>query len=806
MSVAIQTRAVTSLELDKVLTMLADQTTCEAARQMALHLMPVTSAAEAQRLMAYTADANRLTNRYGTPSTQNVRDCTAALDRARIGGQLPIPELLNIRHLLESIRRMMAWKRQSEEETTALDYLFSCLTSFKPLEDELSTAIQDEETLADAASPALAEIRRKIRANQQRVRTQLDNMIRSSTYQKVLQDAIVTMRDGRYVVPVKAEFRSEVRGLVHDTSASGATVFIEPMAVVEANNEIKVLESQEKKEIDRILYALSASVGSCAEAISRSYEVLVELDLYFAKSRLADKMRASVPVITDDRKVRLIRARHPLIDPEKIVPVDVTLGIDFDTLVITGPNTGGKTVLLKTVGLLTLMMMCGLMVPASDGSSLSVFSEVLSDIGDEQSIEQSLSTFSAHMTNIVSILKEAGPESLILLDELGAGTDPVEGAALAISVIEKLRSLGCRVVATTHYPELKLFALETDGVVNGSCEFDVATLRPTYRLLIGVPGRSNAFAISEKLGLDADIIANAQSHISSENRRFEDVVAELDTARQDLEKEYTSAHMLNLEAERLRKENQDYRDRLEREKEAEIDKAREKARAIVEQVRFQADQLMNELEELKRQKDSAAFSEKTAEMRQKVRSGIRKLYDSADPVTGRTREKMPGSRPVHRGDTVIVPQFNKEGTVLTDPDKDGYVTVQAGIIKTKVPAADLRPVDQSDRRVTLNNQKVSFKRSQPQSSSDGSRGGMRRSSTEVDVRGMTSDEAIVEVDRFLDQSVLNHVGSVTIIHGKGTGTLRAAIQQHLKRHPSVKSYRTGTYGEGDTGVTIAELK
>ena len=806
MSVAIQTRAVTSLELDKVLTMLADQTTCEAARQMALHLMPVTSAAEAQRLMAYTADANRLTNRYGTPSTQNVRDCTAALDRARIGGQLPIPELLNIRHLLESIRRMIAWKRQSEEETTALDYLFSCLTSFKPLEDELSTAIQDEETLADAASPALAEIRRKIRANQQRVRTQLDNMIRSSTYQKVLQDAIVTMRDGRYVVPVKAEFRSEVRGLVHDTSASGATVFIEPMAVVEANNEIKVLESQEKKEIDRILYALSASVGSCAEAISRSYEVLVELDLYFAKSRLADKMRASVPAITDDRKVRLIRARHPLIDPEKIVPVDVTLGIDFDTLVITGPNTGGKTVLLKTVGLLTLMMMCGLMVPASDGSSLSVFSEVLSDIGDEQSIEQSLSTFSAHMTNIVSILKEAGPESLILLDELGAGTDPVEGAALAISVIEKLRSLGCRVVATTHYPELKLFALETDGVVNGSCEFDVATLRPTYRLLIGVPGRSNAFAISEKLGLDADIIANAQSHISSENRRFEDVVAELDTARQDLEKEYTSAHMLNLEAERLRKENQDYRDRLEREKEAEIDKAREKARAIVEQVRFQADQLMNELEELKKQKDSAAFSEKTAEMRQKVRSGIRKLYDSADPVTGRTREKMPGSRPVHRGDTVIVPQFNKEGTVLTDPDKDGYVTVQAGIIKTKVPAADLRPVDQSDRRVTLNNQKVSFKRSQPQPSSGGSRGGMRRSSTEVDVRGMTSDEAIVEVDRFLDQSVLNHVGSVTIIHGKGTGTLRAAIQQHLKRHPSVKSYRTGTYGEGDTGVTIAELK
>ena len=547
-------------------------------------------------------------------------------------------------------------------------------------------------------------------------------------------------------------------------------------------------------------------MGSYAEAISRSYEVLVELDLHFAKSRLADKMKASVPQITGDRKIKLIRARHPLIDPEKIVPVDVTLGIDFDTLVITGPNTGGKTVLLKTVGLLTLMMMCGLMIPAADGSSLSVFDEVLSDIGDEQSIEQSLSTFSAHMTNIVSILEAAGESSLVLLDELGSGTDPVEGAALAISIIEKIRERDCRIMATTHYPEIKLYALETRGVVNGSCEFDVETLRPTYRLLIGVPGRSNAFAISEKLGLDPEIIDSARERISSENQRFEDVVSELETARQNLEKEYTSAHMLNQEAERLRQENQAYREQLEKEKEAEIEKAREKARSIVEQVRYQADQLMNELEELKKQKDSASFSEKAAKMRQSYRSGIRKLYDSADPVTGQEKQNHSHNRALKRGDIVIIPEFNKEGTVLTDENKDGYVMVQAGIIKIKAPAADLRLVDRSDRKVTVNNQKVSFKRNTAASGGGRGSSGSGRSSTEVDVRGMTTDEAIMEVDRFLDSCVLSHIGTVTVIHGKGTGTLRAAIQQHLKRHPSVRSFRTGVYGEGENGVTIVELK
>ncbi len=799
-----------SLELHKVLAMLAAETTCEGARVQAEQLAPVTGYEDTVKLMNYTADANRLTNRYGTPSAQNVRDCSGSLERARIGAQLSIPELLSVLHLAQTVRGMASWKRQSEEEVTALDYLFTCLTVAKPLEDALKNAIIDEENIADTASPELADIRRKIRSTQQRVRSQLDNMIRSASYQKYLQEQIVTIRDGRYVVPVKAEFRGEIKGLVHDTSASGATVFIEPMGVVEANNEVKVLESREKKEIDRILLELSAVVGSYAAELTRSYETLVELDLYFAKSRLADKMKAVVPHITNDRAVNLVRARHPLIDREKIVPVDIRLGQDFDTLVITGPNTGGKTVLLKTVGLLTLMMMCGLMVPAADGSSLSVFDEVFSDIGDEQSIEQSLSTFSAHMTNTVAILRQAGERSLVLLDELGAGTDPVEGAALAISIIERLRQLDCRVMATTHYPEIKMYALETEGVVNGSCEFDVATLRPTYRLLIGVPGRSNAFAISEKLGLDPDIIDTARGYISNENRRFEDVVTELETARQDLEKEYTSAHMLNQQAEQLRLENERYRRQLEKEKEAEIEKARQQARSIVEQVRFSADQLMEELEELRRQKDSADFGDRAAKAKQNYRARMRKLYESADPVTARSREEYKLPRSLKRGDAVLITDLNKEGTVITDQDRDGYVTVQAGIIKTRVPAEQLRLLDRSDRNVTVDGKKVSFQRGEParggRTSGRGAGGAARSSSTEVDVRGMTTDEAIMVVDRFLDGCVLSHVGTVTVIHGKGTGALRAAIQTHLKKHPSVRSYRTGVYGEGESGVTIVELK
>lgn len=795
-----------TLELDKVLAKLADQANCDDSKRMALSLTPSDDFSTVQLLMKKTSDAYMLSARYTSPSLHKLKNCEMALRKAEKGSNLSLRELMDVSSVLHNIRSVKDWRKRCEGESTSLDPLFEVLTPNRELENTIDNAVLSEEELADSASAELASLRRKINQAKLRVRERLDQLIKSPTQSKYLQEALVTQRDGRFVVPVKSEYRSEIKGLVHDTSSSGATLFIEPMAVVEANNEIRVLQAKEKQEVDRIIMELSVKVGEFAESIIYSYRSLVEIDLYFAKASLAYKMKATVPNILQTGEIDLKRARHPLIDPEKVVPIDVNLGKDFNTLVITGPNTGGKTVTLKTMGLLTLMAMCGLMLPVAENSSISVYKKVLVDIGDEQSIEQSLSTFSAHMTNIVSILEVAGDSSLVLLDELGSGTDPVEGAALAISIIEKLRERDCRIMATTHYPEIKLYALETRGVVNGSCEFDVETLRPTYRLLIGVPGRSNAFAISEKLGLDPEIIDSARERISSENQRFEDVVSELETARQNLEKEYTSAHMLNQEAERLRQENQAYRERLEKEKEAEIEKAREKARSIVEQVRYQADQLMNELEELKKQKDSANFSEKAAKMRQSYRSGIRKLYDSADPVTGREKEKQNHNRALKRGDIVIIPEFNKEGTVLTDEDKDGYVMVQAGIIKTKAPAADLRLVDRSDRKVTVNNQKVSFKRNTAASGGGRGSSGSGRSSTEVDVRGMTTDEAIMEVDRFLDSCVLSHIGTVTVIHGKGTGTLRAAIQQHLKRHPSVRSFRTGVYGEGENGVTIVELK
>ena len=798
---SIQTKYTTSLELDKVLAKLANETTCEAARLRALHLTPVTTEEEAVRLMAYTADANRLTNRYGTPTAQNVRDCTGSLERARLGAQLPIPELLSILHLLETIRRMIGWKKQSEEEVTALDYLFSCLTSFKSLEDELKGAILDEETLSDSASPALADIRRKIRNNQQKVRSQLDNMIRSSSYQKYLQDAIVTMRDGRYVVPVKAEYRSEVKGLVHDTSSSGATVFIEPMSVVEANNEIKVLESQEKKEIDRILYELSASVGSYAEAISRSYEVLVELDLYFAKSRLADKMKASVPQITGDRKIKLIRARHPLIDPEKIVPVDVTLGVEFDTLVITGPNTGGKTVLLKTVGLLTLMMMCGLMIPAADGSSLSVFDEVLSDIGDEQSIEQSLSTFSAHMTNIVKILNQADSHSLCLFDELCAGTDPTEGAALAISILSFLHNMKCRTMATTHYSELKVFALSTPGVENACCEFNVETLRPTYKLLIGIPGKSNAFAISKQLGLPDYIIDDAKTHLESNDEAFEDLLANLEQSRVTIEKEREEIASYKEEISRLKKNIEQKEERLDERKEKLLKNANEEAQRILREAKETADQTIRNINKLAA--SSGVGKELEAE-RTKLREKLDKVDKNLSLKNNKGPKKTISPKKLKIGDGVKVLTMNLKGTVSTLPNAKGDLYVQMGILRSLVNIKDLELLDEAsvsgpglDPAAMKRNNTGSGKIKMAKSFSV---------SPEVNLIGMTTDEAMPVLDKYLDDAYLAHLPQVRVVHGRGTGALRAAVHKHLKKLKYVKEFRLGEFGEGDTGVTIVTFK
>ena len=676
---------------------------------------------------------------------------------------------------------------------TTLDWRFESVVPNKYLEEKINAVVISEEEVADSASPELASIRRRIRAASSRVREQLDKMIRSTAYQKYLQDPIVTMRGGRYVVPVKAECRGEIPGLVHDTSSSGATVFVEPMGVVEANNEIRVLQSRESAEIERILAELSAEAGGFADLIIESYHAAVGLDLIFAKGQLAYKMKASMPKVNDTGRILLNQARHPMIDPKQVVPMNIELGTSFDTLVITGPNTGGKTVTLKTLGLLTLMAMCGLMLPVGDNSEISVFHQVLADIGDEQSIEQSLSTFSAHMTNIIQIIEQADEHSLILLDELGAGTDPVEGAALAMAILEALRGKHARVAATTHYAELKAYALQTAGVENGSCEFDVATLRPTYRLLIGVPGRSNAFAISSRLGLKQEIVDRARELVSGENRRFEDVVQNLEQSRQQLESERRQAQEQNAEARRISEEAREYRERLEREAAKEIEQARERAAQLVARTRAQADALLEELEEMKRQ----GAKSMTAEQRARMKAGIRDMESASDPVSKKEPESYVLPRPLKAGDDVLIFDIDKEGTVVETPAPDDKkVLVQAGIIKTRVPVENLRLLEQKtqNRKARRSGTRTVPKRSDAPVM------------TEVDVRGEDSIEAVMSVDRAIDSALLSGIHQLTIIHGKGTGVLRTAVQQHLRRHPSVRTYRLGVFGEGESGVTIVELK
>ncbi len=614
-------------------------------------------------------------------------------------------------------------------------------------------------------------------------------MVRSTTYQKFLQDPIVTIRDGRFVVPVKTECRGEVAGLVHDTSASGSTVFVEPMGAVDANNEVKVLVSQEGKEIERILAELSAEAGNFADTTIRGYETAVELNVIFAKASLAYKMKATVPALNDKGRVVLHQARHPLIDKDKVVPIDIELGARFDTLVITGPNTGGKTVSLKTVGLLTLMAMCGLMIPASENSEISTFRQVLADIGDEQSIEQSLSTFSAHMKNIIEIMGRADGGSLILLDELGAGTDPVEGAALAEAILESLRRRGAKIAATTHYAELKAYALKTGGVENASCEFDVATLRPTYRLLIGMPEMANAFAISRRLGMPEEVVDRAQELVSGENRRFEDVVSSLEASRQQLEDEREQARRAREESERARREAAEARDRVRAQAESELERARKKAALLAQQTRSRADALLNEMEEIRRRRDKGV----TAEQKARMNAGLRALENASDPVSRKPEKGYRLPRPLKAGDAVLLYDIDKPATVLRPAEGDPpEVLVQAGILQTRVPLSNLRLVER--------------KKEKPRFRAVTREVGQAAAATEIDLRGQNADEAVMNVDRFIDGAVMSGIGQLTIIHGKGTGVLRSAVQQHLKSHPNVKSFRLGTFGEGESGVTIVELK
>ena len=787
-----------ALELDKILDLLAGETGCADAAAMARGLEPEIELSEVRRLLAETRDAHMLMARFGSPSFGQIKNVTNALRRAGAGASLSLRELLDIAETLRVIRSMVEWRAHCAGVDTSLDERFSVLVPNKYLEDRIGAAVASEEEVSDNASPALADIRRKMRAAAARVREQLDKMIRSPAYQKLLQDPIVTIRGGRFVVPVKAEHRGEVPGLVHDTSASGATVFVEPMGAVEANNEIKVLQSKEEAEIERIVAELSAEAGNFADAIIADYQILLELNLIFAKARLAYKMKAGMPEVTDSGLIRLHKARHPLIDPQKVVPIDVELGGAFDTLVITGPNTGGKTVTLKTVGLLTLMTMCGLLPPVGDGSTLSIFRDVQADIGDEQSIEQSLSTFSAHMTNLIRILGEAGEGSLVLMDELGAGTDPVEGAALAIAILERLRELGARIIATTHYAELKAYAIHTPGVENGSCEFDVATLRPTYRLLIGVPGRSNAFAISERLGMDAAIVNRARELVSGDNRRLEDVVSNLEERRQALEQELAAAQAARSAAQSAGREAERKLAELEKQKEQELERARTEARRLVERTRADAQLLMDELDEVRKQKNAAAFAAQAQEAKSRLRSRLRAVEDSLDPVTEKRPDAYVLPRPLKAGDEVRLADIDKTGVVLSPPDASGNVEVQAGIIRTRVPVENLR-------LITGKKAGGAPSYAPPRTRNVPSRQ-ERSVKTDLDLRGLSIEEALLEADQFIDDAVMSGLETITLIHGKGTGALRAAIQQHLRSHPSIKAYRLGTYGEGENGVTIAELK
>lgn len=792
-------KSIRTLELPRVLQLLSEQAVSPEAKELALAVRPETDYEDVLRLLDQTDGARAMIVLRGAPGFSGVKPVKDLLDRADRGGSLNIPELIRIGDLLYAVRRAKEYFNADAAEPTALDQIFLSIHGNRFLEDKIRRCISDENTVADAASPELADIRRHMRAALAKSRQILQKIISSPSYSKVLQDNIITQRDGRFVVPVKADQKGNLPGLIHDVSSTGATVFVEPMGVVQANNEYAELQAKEQAEIDRILAELSADAAAHRRDIQWDHDALVQLDLIFARGELSYKMDAIRPQVRRDGLIRLRKARHPLLDKKTAVPIDIELGGAFDTLVITGPNTGGKTVSLKTLGLLTLMTQCGLHIPAGDRSEVSVYERVLADIGDEQSIEQSLSTFSAHMKTIVEILQEADRDSLILFDELGAGTDPVEGAALAIAILERLRDLGARVIATTHYAELKAYAIHTPGVENGSCEFDVATLRPTYRLLIGVPGRSNAFAISERLGMDAQIVDRARELVSGDNRRLEDVVSNLEERRQALEQELADAQAARSAAQAAGRDAEKQLAELEKRKEQEMEKARAEARRLVERARADAERLMDELDELRKQKNAAAFAAQAQEAKTRLRSRLRSVEDSIDPVAEKKRDAYVLPRPLKAGDEVRLADIDKTGVVLSPPDSSGNVEVQAGIIRTRVPVENLRLI--TGKKQMGNASPYAPPRTRNVSSRQ-----VRSAETDLDLRGLSIEEALLEADQFIDNAVMSGLETITLIHGKGTGALRTAIQQHLRSHPSIKSYRLGTYGEGENGVTIAELK
>ena len=788
-------KSIRTLELPAVLEKLAAKAVSQAAKDRCLKLTPSTDAEEVLRLLDETDAAKERLGLHGSPSFSGVKDVSAALTRADHGGMLNTRELLDIAGVLTASRRVADYDAQRQGEETVLDRLFTSLHTNKYLEEQIRSAILDEETIADTASSELADIRRKMRLAASKGRQILQRIISSPSYAKVLQEALITQRDGRFVVPVKAECKGSMPGLVHDISSSGATLFVEPMGVVQANNELKELEAREKKEIDRILRQLSAACAAQMENILWDYDILVHLDVIFARAQLSYQLNASRPEVRRRGGVALRRARHPLLDQAKAVPITVELGEQFDTLVIPGPNTGGKTVTLKTIGLLCLMAQCGLHIPADSGSAVRVFHRVLADVGDEQCIEQSLSTFSAHMSNIVQILREVDDKSLLLFDELGAGTDPVEGAALAIAIIESARSQGALIAATTHYAELKTFAMTTAGVENASCEFDVQTLRPTYRLLIGIPGKSNAFAISRRLGLDESVIQAAQAQMDSDSVRFEDVLTQLEEKRQRLEKAQAEADRLWRQREEDARKARTFREQMEKAKDNARTKGEAEAKRIVRQAQAQADEIFAQLDQLRRQQQKQLSFQELNDAKAAVRHSLNQAQDALHIHDQPQEPVYTPSRPIEVGDLVELPGVKMAASVLA-VNNDGTLLLQAGKMKMTVKAQQVRLPEGQPKK----------KPAAPASGGSAKLNLQSRAASELDIRGYETLEAESVVENYIDSAVMAKLGTVTIIHGKGTGALRKAVHEMLKRNKAVKSFRLGRYGEGEAGVTVVELK
>ncbi|MDD6059391.1 MAG: endonuclease MutS2 [Ruminococcus sp.] len=787
-----------TLELDKILAMLAEHTSNEETRRMALAVRPYDDLQTIRNECRKVSQALSLSVQFGTPPFSSFKDVSTSAARAKSGAVISLRDFMDIAAMLRQIKGLADWYSHCENVETDLDYLFSRLSPNDWLLEKLERSIISDTEISDAASPELAAIRRKINRAEIQLRETLDKMIKNKTTQQYLQESSVTIRDGRFVLPVKSEYRGQVSGLIHDTSATGQTIFIEPMAIVEANNDIRLLEGKEQEEIERIIAELCRDCGDYADILCENYKICTELNLYFAKSNLAARLNCTLPEINDDGRVHLKKARHPLIDKNKAVPIDLSLGEDYQALIITGPNTGGKTVALKTLGLLSAMTMCGLLIPVSDGSSITIFSHILADIGDSQSIEQNLSTFSSHTNKVIEIINTADERSLVLLDELGSGTDPVEGAALAVAVIKRLMDNGARIMVTTHYQELKVFAINSPDVENASCEFDIETLRPTYRLIVGSPGKSNAFAISESLGMPSDIIAEAKTLVSDANTQLEEVIGKLEETRLELERQKDDIVRLKRQAQEHEEAVRKEREELEKAKSAELEKARMRAMTIIEQTKAESNELLDELEKLRKEKEKKNFSENVSGMKSRTKQSFNKMYDTANPVDNRDPNAdyvLP--RKLRRGDTVYVVDLQRKGIVSGEPDGSDFVFVQMGVMKTKMNISRLRLEEP---------EKVEFRNKSVKKVGRVGVKAERRGKMELDIRGCACDDGVYQLDSFIDRAVMSNISTVTIIHGKGTGLLRSAVHQRLKSHPSVKTFRLGLFGEGEDGVTIAELK